>query len=147
MNDFFNEVGSNQARKPGDYYLQALRALIAGREGETSTALNNCRSALLGQRHGSTLCDADLQLLSADLDTHKFNGLYGDYAGKGLSPWVRQPDLLAMVRTHLAALGDPEDVQAFDAFYHANQACFAEFNERHGLNAEDYAPKHALRLA
>ena len=140
-NDFKTATAANlnnQLSTAQDYYLKALRALIKGEESKTGVLLNRARDSTLGHStHWSGIEEAHFEAIHPSLTRRKFEGLYGDHGGSGdTSPWVRHPQLLAMIEKHLGDLGTLADVRDFRAW-----------KETHKDILDAYARDNAGKLA
>lgn len=92
------------------HYYSALIAIRAGKEHNTSAALNAARHAVLNGRYFTDLTDDDLQHVAEGLTEKSFYALHGDYGYKAKTigkaekiHWV-PPSLRPMIDAHFTLL-------------------------------------------
>jgi len=131
-----------------ELYVRALRYVMEGKEERAAYALNTVRDTLLENGHSSNLTDAHMQTIMPDLTVSKFMALYGDYKHNEeprkarlfnefprkvqtstwdpiSTPWIRQPELLDMITSHIAQLGDDDDRGTSKLFLQRTRAHFS----------------------
>lgn len=118
----------------GKAYLMALQAIIRFNEELAGTRLNRLRDLMEPFKkpypiigHILPQGSAAERAIFTELDDNKVlerGALYGDYKSNEKTPWVKDPVLLGMIKSHVELLGSDDDKEKLKDFLAKTEAFY-----------------------
>lgn len=135
---------NTQAHPFAQTYLSALQAIITFDQDLTGARLNKTRDVMARmESYGEENPCIDAVYLELKNKRIMERGvLYGDYKSppETRTPWIKQPEHIAMIEKHLQVLGNQKDMQDFAVFRQKTEACF-------GITLPKTTIRHDLEIA
>ncbi len=128
MRDTYNENAQSQFAK---VYLTALQAIVRFDEELTGTRLNKVRDIAKALAHddqllGATAAEKAIFIVLRSNKILERGVLYGDLKSTSKAPWIKDPVVLGMIKSHVMLMGNPEDKEVLQDFLAKTEAFFGK---------------------
>lgn len=128
MRDIYNENAQSDFAKT---YLTALQAIIRFDEELAGARLNKVRNIMRQtvKSDGLPVAITAENAIFIELRNNRIMErgiLYGDYKSTSKAPWIKDPVLLGMIKSHVGLMGNPEDKEVLQDFLAKTEAFFGQ---------------------
>ncbi len=126
MRDTYNEQADSNFAKA---YLAALQSIIRFDEQLAGARLNKVAAIMAPYVKADMAPRANTAeaAIFTELKNNRImerGCLYGDYQSNEKTPWLRDPILLGMIKSHVELLGNPDDKEALKTFLERTEAFY-----------------------